>query len=192
MIHKHTGRWMWQGSASVISWNGEKYTCHSKLVSTLSMLLLSVLSWVVIEAWNPHHLYLSPGTWSLRPFQASARLLWSLYWCHWCCLSSACSSRHWSPRNRLWRLCQDAQLNLPVLLPFLLSHRCYQQSGNWLLFSLQCWQCLRDLLRRLLWSCSRNMLKKVDESRHPRRTPTVLRNQSPMLMLKRTALVALS
>ena len=35
------------------------------------------------------------------------------------------------------------------------------------------------------------MLEKVDESRHPRRTPTVVRNQSPMLMLKRTALVAL-
>ena len=31
MIHKHTGRWMWQGSASVISWNWEKYCYHSKL-----------------------------------------------------------------------------------------------------------------------------------------------------------------
>ena len=41
MIHKHAGRWMWQGSASVVSWNQEKYSCHSKLVSTLSMLLLS-------------------------------------------------------------------------------------------------------------------------------------------------------
>ena len=35
MIHKHTGRWVWQGSASVISWNWEKYPCHYKLVSTL-------------------------------------------------------------------------------------------------------------------------------------------------------------
>ena len=33
MIHKHTGRWMWQGSASGVSWNWEKYFCHSKLVS---------------------------------------------------------------------------------------------------------------------------------------------------------------
>ena len=32
MIHEHTGRWMWQGSASVVSWNWEKYSCHSKLV----------------------------------------------------------------------------------------------------------------------------------------------------------------
>ena len=39
---------------------------------------------------------------------------------------------------------------------------------------------------------SRNMLKRVDESRHPCRTPTVDRNQVPMLLLKRTALVALS
>ena len=45
MIHKHTGRWMWQGSALVVSWNWEKYSCHSKLVSTLSMLLKSVLPW---------------------------------------------------------------------------------------------------------------------------------------------------
>ena len=44
MIHKHTGRWMWQGSRSVISWNWENCSCHSKLVSTLSMLLSSVLS----------------------------------------------------------------------------------------------------------------------------------------------------
>ena len=35
------------------------------------------------------------------------------------------------------------------------------------------------------------MLKRVDESRHPCRTPTVVRNQSPMLLLKRTVLVAL-
>ena len=33
MIHKHTGRWMWQESASVVFWNWEKYSCHSKLVS---------------------------------------------------------------------------------------------------------------------------------------------------------------
>ena len=32
MVQKHTGRWMWQGSAAVVSWNWEKYSCHSKLV----------------------------------------------------------------------------------------------------------------------------------------------------------------
>ena len=35
------------------------------------------------------------------------------------------------------------------------------------------------------------MLKRAGESRHPCRTPTVVRNQSPMLPLKKTALVAL-
>ena len=35
MIQKHTGRWMWQGSTLVVSWNWEKYSCHSMLVSTL-------------------------------------------------------------------------------------------------------------------------------------------------------------
>ena len=38
---------------------------------------------------------------------------------------------------------------------------------------------------------SRNMLKRVYEDRHPCRTPIVVRNQSPMLPLKKTALVAL-
>ena len=51
--------------------------------------------------------------------------------CHWCCLSSAWSSRHLSPCRRLWRLCRDAQLILIVLPPLLLSHRCHQQSGDW-------------------------------------------------------------
>ena len=39
---------------------------------------------------------------------------------------------------------------------------------------------------------SRNMLKRVGESRHPCQTPTVVWNQFPMLLLKRTTLVALS
>ena len=38
----------------------------------------------------------------------------------------------------------------------------------------------------------RNMLKRVGENRHPCQTPTVVRNQSLMLLLKRTALLALS
>ena len=66
--------------------------------------------------------------------QASVHSLWSLCWCHWCCLSSAWSSRHWSPCRRLWRLCQDAQLKMPGLLPLLLSHQCHHQSGGWWLF----------------------------------------------------------
>ena len=44
MIHKHTGRQMWQGSASIVSWNWKKYSCHFRLVSTLSMLLLQSIS----------------------------------------------------------------------------------------------------------------------------------------------------
>ena len=39
---------------------------------------------------------------------------------------------------------------------------------------------------------SRNMLKRMGESRHPCWTPTVVHNQSPMLLLERTALVAFS
>ena len=31
MIHKHRGRWMWQGSASVLFWNWDKCSCPSIL-----------------------------------------------------------------------------------------------------------------------------------------------------------------
>ena len=152
MIHKHTGRWMRQGSASVVSWNWEKCSCHSKLVSTLSILLSSVLFWRVSQAWNPRKIPVSPDTWSLWLSQAFIRLLWPPCWCRWCCLPSAWSIRHWSPCWRQWSLYQDDQLILPVLLPLLLSHRCHQLSEDWWLFCLQCWQRLRDLMRRLSWS----------------------------------------
>ena len=60
--------------------------CHSKQVSTLSIVLLSVLHWRVSQAWNPHQLQLSPGTWSLWLSQASVHLLnsalMSLVSCH--------------------------------------------------------------------------------------------------------------
>ena len=36
--------------------------------------------------------------------------------------------------HRLRRLCWDAQRILPILLPFLLSHQCHQQRGDWWLF----------------------------------------------------------
>ena len=49
-----------------------------QLVSALSMLLLSVLSWRVSQAWNPHHLQLSPGIGSLWLSQATVHSLWSL------------------------------------------------------------------------------------------------------------------
>ena len=39
---------------------------------------------------------------------------------------------------------------------------------------------------------SKKMLKRVGESRHPCRTPTVVLNHSPVLPLNRTALWALS
>ena len=60
MIHKHTGRWMWQGSASLVSWNWEKYFWHSKLVSTLSMLLLSVLYLENISGLEPASVITEP------------------------------------------------------------------------------------------------------------------------------------
>ena len=62
-----------------------------------------------------------------------------------------CHDLHWSPCRWLRGLSWDAQLILPVL-PLLLSHRCRQRSGDRWLFCLQCWQCLRDHLRRLSWS----------------------------------------
>ena len=61
-------------------------------------------------------------TWSLWQSQASVLLFWSLCWCHWRCLSSAWSSRNWSPFRSLWRLCRNARLILPKLA--------YRRQGN--------------------------------------------------------------
>ena len=42
MIHKHTVRWMWQGSGSVVSWSWEKCSCQSKLVSWVQSLVITL------------------------------------------------------------------------------------------------------------------------------------------------------
>ena len=85
--------------------------------------------------------YLSPGIWSLWPSKASVHSLWSLCWCHRCCLSWAWSSQHWSPCPRLWRFCQDAQLNVPVLLPLLLTWKCQTMCTMYHHTVPRQWQC---------------------------------------------------
>ena len=67
-----------------------------------------------------------------RLSRSSFHLLWSLFWCHWCCLSSTMSSWYWSPFHGL---CRDWN-SQPILtvLPLPLSHQCKQQSGY--LFSI--------------------------------------------------------
>ena len=104
MIHKHTGRWMWQGSASVVSWSWEKYSCHSKLILALSMLLLSVLSWRVSQAWNTCQIQVSPGTWACDCLKLLSTCFNFCVWCQLCCLSSVWSFRNLFLCYRLWRL----------------------------------------------------------------------------------------
>ena len=179
MIHKHTGRWMRQGSALVVSWNWQKYFCRSKLVSTVSMLLSSVLSWRVSQAWNPRQIQLSPATWSLWLSRASVRLLWSLCWCHWCC-------------HQLGLLGTD--LHAVGCGGFVETHNRFASSS-----SSPARPSMSSTKRKLVivqppmltvpsWSSkatvmilSRNVLKRMGESRYPRWTPTVVRNQSHML-----------
>ena len=107
---------------------------------------------------------------------ARSRSKWSFKTLLNLCLSPAWSSWHWSPCWRLWRLCQDTQLNVPkrrlvIVLPPMLTVPSWSSKVSVMILS-------------------RNMLKRVGESRHPCRTPTVVRNQSPMLLLKMTALCA--
>ena len=155
-----------RGSTPVVFWNWEKWFCHSRPVPTLSVLLLSVLSLRVSQIWNPcqFELQLNPGTWSLWLSQASVHLLWSLCWCHWCCLSMTGSSWHWSPCHRLWRLSRcaanfvyfspakpltsSARQRLAIVLPPMLTVSSWSSKASVLILS-------------------RNMWKKVDESRHP-------------------------
>ena len=114
----------------------------------------------------------------------------NLCWCHWC-LSSACSSQHWSSCQRLWRPCWDAQL--------ISSASSSSAKPPMSLAKPRLVIVLPKTLTVPLWSSktsiviiSRNMLKRPGESRHPCRNPTVVWDQSPMMLLKRTSLVALS
>ena len=94
---------------------------------------------------------------------------------------------HW-----LWRLCRATQLILPV----------FSSSPAKPSMSLVKRRLVISLPPKLTvpsWSAkasamilTRNMSKRVGDSRHSCRSPTVVRSQSPMLLLNRTALVALS
>ena len=59
IIPKHTGRCIWKERAPVGFLNWEKCLCRSKLVSTLSTFLSSLLSWRVSQAWNPRQVQLT-------------------------------------------------------------------------------------------------------------------------------------
>ena len=53
MIHKHTGRWMWQGSASVVSWSWEKYSClESRNPSLLTEHATVASKWCTLSGWT--------------------------------------------------------------------------------------------------------------------------------------------
>ena len=48
MIHKHTGRWMWQGSTSVVSWSWEKYSCtHTNGSKQAQNLVVRWVCWLI-------------------------------------------------------------------------------------------------------------------------------------------------
>ena len=46
MIHKHTGWWMWQGSASVVSWSWEKYSWLRYAAAQTFMIFLPLEGWL--------------------------------------------------------------------------------------------------------------------------------------------------
>ena len=186
MIHKHRGRWTWQGSASVVSWNWELLSFQTGFSLVSTDVVCAVLE--NISGLEPSSVISEPRYFKLVtvssfcPFALISVLMPLVL------LLSAWSSRHWSLCRRPWRLYRNVQLSLPVLL--LPNLRCYQQSRDRWLF---CFIADSDILTFL--SVCHNLLQKYvgeGESRHPRRTPTVVRNQSPMLLLERTALVALS
>ena len=91
---------LWQGSASIASWNWEKY-CHSKLVSTCQCCRCpcypgEYLGFEPSSVINePRYLKLVTVS-SFCPFILISVLMPLV-------LSSAWSSQHWSPCRRLWR-----------------------------------------------------------------------------------------
>ena len=135
MIHKHMGRWMWREYINCILKLKEIFLSFQTGFNLVNTVVVSAILESILGL-EPSSVITKPRYMNLWQSQTSVHLFWSLCWRHWCCLSSAWSSRHWSPCRRLWKLCRNAQLILPVLLPLLLSHRCHQQSRDWWLLSL--------------------------------------------------------
>ena len=153
------------------------------------MLLMSVLSWRASLAWKPLLVITEPRYLQLVTVSSFCSFTLISVLMPLVSLPSAWSSFHWSPCRRLWRLCQDAQLILPVLLPLLLAIDVISKAeiGDCSAFYAD-----SAFVKASVMILSRNILKKVGESRHPCWTRTAVRNQSPMLLLKRTAFVTLS
>ena len=180
MNHKHTGRWTYERSA--LSYLGAER--NTPVIPNWFQLCQCCCCLCYPEEYLRLGILISYNWAQVLEACDSLKLL-SIFF-------DLCVDWHWSPYCRLWRLCQDAQLVLLVVLP---PAKPSMSSAKWRLVIV-----LPPVLTVLSWSfkasvmiLSRNILKRVGEGRHPCRTPTVVINQSPMLLLlKRTALVALS
>ena len=143
--------------------------------------------WAILErilGFDPS-MEMIPGIWSSPLLLASDLLYWSLFRSHLCCLSSLLSCLDQSPFCTLYWLYRDS---LPgrQLLPLL--HLRVSSAVRKLMISRP----------PMLTSCnashmilSREMLKRVGESRHPCRTRSRLWS-CPVMPLNRTAPWALS
>ena len=83
IIHKHTGRWMWQGSASVISWSREKYSFSQCIVFAAKFIIQT------LERGKQSHFQTKDS--DLQPHEAYLLatflytwLLWPWRWGHCC------------------------------------------------------------------------------------------------------------
>ena len=129
------GKWMWQGSASVVSWNLQK--CFDLSFKTGFNLVNAVVICATLESISglkpssdttgPRYLKLVTVS-SSCPFTMISMLMPLVLF------ASTRSSWHWSPCRKLWRLCRDAQLLLPVLLPPLQSHWCHKIDCAFVIF----------------------------------------------------------
>ena len=128
IIHKHTGRWMWQRSASFVSWNWVKYSCHSKLVFNLvnATVVCSILESIL--GLEPSSVITEPRYLKLVtvsfpeicwrglhqwPYHRGFWCLWG--WC-WCFTSSWLPSKlHAEPcRRPSWSPVSYTHLTLPT------------------------------------------------------------------------------
>ena len=120
MIHKHTGRWMWQGSASVLTLILKLREVLLSFQTGFNLINAAVVC-AILESISRLEHFISYN-WAQVLEACDCLKLLSIYFNHCVdathfCLSPTWSSRHWSPCRRLWRLCQDAQLFFPVFLP---------------------------------------------------------------------------
>ena len=187
--HKNINIWTGPGSATVWSLSWRLCSCRPRWSWALWVLLWFGLSWSEFQAWTLRQWLWLPNIWSFDGFHLltidsdvtadaigvvghqSGLLSTDL---HAVCGRKSCQGRSNRVANSTTEPARPSMSSpkrkFEIVLPPILTVYLWSSSASAMILS-------------------RNMLKRLGESRQPYLTPTVVLNQSPVLPFKQTALV---